>query len=310
MNVHWWEWLALSAAIVVMLGIDLLLFNRRKGEVPLRSALLWSIAWTAIGFAFTAILAWGHGWKAGEEYLAGFVLEKSLSTDNLFVFALVFTAFGVPALLQRRVLFWGIVGAILLRAAFIFAGAALLDAFHYTLYIFAAFLVYTGIKMIRHGDTEVHPEKNPVLKALGRVMPISHELDGQRFTVTKAGKRMATPLLGALVLVATFDVIFAVDSIPAIFAVTRETFIVLAANAFSLLGLSALYFLLVGSMDKFRYLKPALAIILVVIGIKMLLVDVVHVPVAASLGLIVAILAGAVLLSLKRPPAPTAAGEA
>ena len=306
MNVHWWEWLALSAAVVVMLGIDLLLFNRRKGEVPLRAALIWSIVWTAIGFAFTALLAWGHGWKAGEEYLAGFVLEKSLSTDNLFVFALVFTAFGVPPLLQRRVLFWGIVGAILLRAAFIFAGAALLDAFHYTLYVFAAFLVYTGIKMIRHGDTEVHPEKNPVLKALGRVMPISHDLDGQHFTVKKDGKRMATPLLGALVLVATFDVIFAVDSIPAIFAVTRETFIVLAANAFSLLGLSALYFLLVGSMDKFRYLKPALAIILVVIGVKMLLVDVVHVPVAASLGLIVAILAGAVLLSLKRPPAPTA----
>lgn len=307
MNVSSWEWIALIGAVIVMLAIDLVLFNRGKGEIKLRSALIWSVVWTAVGLAFTAVLVGAHDWKAGEQYLAGFVLEKSLSTDNLFVFALIFSAFGVPALLQRRVLFWGIAGAILLRAIFIFAGAALLDAFHYTLYVFAVFLVVTGVRMARHGDTEIHPENNPVLKLLGKLVPLSHDYDGERFSTVRDGKRLATPLAGALILVATFDVVFAVDSIPAIFAVTRETFIVFAANAFSLLGLSALYFLLVGSMDKFRYLKPALALILVIIGVKMLLTDVWHVPVYASLGVILATLAGAVVLSLLRPPAVTQA---
>ena len=182
MSVSWWEWVALIIAIVAMLAVDLVLFNRSKGEIEIRPALVWSIVWTGIGFAFTAFLVAAHDWKWGEQYITGFVLEKSLSTDNLFVFALIFTAFGVPQLLQRRVLFWGIVGAILLRAAFIFLGAALLDAFHYTLYIFAAFLIFTGLKMLKHGETEIHPEKNPVIKALGKVMPLTHEFDGQNFT--------------------------------------------------------------------------------------------------------------------------------
>lgn len=252
------------------------------------------------------LTAW-QGWDAGEAYLAGFMLEKSLSTDNLFVFALIFAAFSIPFALQRRVLFWGIVGAILLRAIFIYAGAALLNAFHYTLYVFSAFLVITGLRIFRHGESEVHPENNPVLKLIGRVIPLTHELSGERLFGREGARHVATPLFAALVMVAIFDVIFAVDSIPAIFAITRDTYILFAANAFSLLGLSALYFLLAGSMNTFRFLKPALALILVIIGVKMLLTDAWHVPVYASLGVIVATLAAGIGLSLLRPEPPPAA---
>jgi tellurite resistance protein TerC len=226
------------------------------------------------------------------------VLEKSLSVDNLFVFALIFGYFSVPAAHQRRVIFWGIVGAIALRALFILTGAALLDAFHVTIYVFGAFLVLTGIRMARHRDVEIHPERNPVLRLLGRVLPLTTALHGDRLTVRDGRRRLATPLLAALVLVATFDVVFAIDSIPAIFAVTRETFVVYAANAFSLLGLSALYFVLAGMLGRFRYLNVGLAVVLVFVGAKMTLADVVHVPVSASLAAIVLTLAAAVGASL------------
>jgi len=294
-------WGAFAALVVALLAVDLLAFGRRGEEIPFRRAVAWSVAWMLLGVAFGGLLwAWAGREVAGE-YLAGFLIEKSLSVDNLFVFALVFSYFAVPAAHQRRVIFWGIVGAIVLRAIFIAAGAALLDAFHLTIYVFGAFLVFTGIRMARHANVEIHPERNPALRLLGRVLPLTTRFHGDRLTALEGGRRVATPLFAALVLVAAFDVVFAVDSIPAIFAVTRETFVVYAANAFSLLGLAALYFVLAGMLGRFRYLNVGLAAVLVFVGAKMLLADVWHIPVALSLAVIVLVLAAAVGASLLRP---------
>jgi tellurite resistance protein TerC len=229
------------------------------------------------------------------------MIEKSLSIDNLFVFALIFSYFAVPASYQRRVIFWGIVGAIVLRGVFILAGAALLGAFHYSIYVFGAFLVLTGVRMARHAHVEIHPERNPVLRLVGRIVPTTTEYHGDRFTIGEGGRRIATPLVLALALVATFDVVFAVDSIPAIFAVTQEIFIVYAANAFPLLGLAALYFVLAGMIGRFRYLNLGLAAVLVFVGLKMTLADVYHVPAYGSLAVIVGVLAAAIGASLLRP---------
>jgi tellurite resistance protein TerC len=298
LEIEAWVWAAFALAVVALLLVDLLAFGGRDEEIPLRRAVGWSIGWTALGAAFAGLLWAWQGRGLAEEYLAGFLIEKSLSIDNLFVFALVFGYFAVPARHQRRVIFWGIVGAIVLRALFILAGAALLDAFHGTIYVFGAFLVVTGLRMARGHETEIHPERNPVLRALGRVLPMTPAYHGDRLTVRDGGRRLATPLLAALVLVATFDVVFAVDSIPAIFAVTRETFVVYAANAFSLLGLSALYFVLAGMIGRFRYLNVGLAVVLVFVGGKMVLADVVHLPVYVSLLVIVLALGAAVGASL------------
>jgi tellurite resistance protein TerC len=302
-------WGAFAALVVALLALDFVAFGRRGEEVPFRRAVVWSVAWTALGVAFGGLLWAWEGQEVAGQYLAGFLIEKSLSVDNLFVFALVLAYFAVPAAHQRRVIFWGIVGAIVLRAIFIAAGAALLDAFHFTIYVFGGFLVLTGIRMARHANVEIHPERNPALRLLGRVLPLTTRFHGDRLTAAEGGRRVATPLFAALVLVAAFDVVFAVDSIPAIFAVTRETFVVYAANAFSLLGLSALYFVLAGMLGRFRYLNVGLAAVLVFVGAKMLVSDVWHVPVALSLGVIVLVLGAAVGASLLRPgtggrPAP------
>ena len=308
MEFELWVWVAFGALVVALLVVDLVAFGRRGEEVSLRRAVGWSIGWTLLGLAFAGLLWLWQGSEPAGEYLAGFVIEKSLSIDNLFVFALIFSYFAVPAAHQRRVIFWGIVGAIALRGVFILAGAALLDSFHYTIYVFGAFLVFTGIRMARHAETEIHPERNPVLRLLGRVLPMTGSYHGDRLTVREAGRRMATPLLAALAAVATFDVVFAVDSIPAIFAVTEEMFIVYAANAFSLLGLSALYFVLAGMLGRFRYLNLGLAAVLVFVGLKMTLADVIEIPVHVSLAVIVGTLAAAVGASLLRP-APPPEGE-
>ena len=305
MELELWMWGAFGALVVAMLVVDLVAFGGRGEEISFRRAVGWSIGWTALGLAFGGFLWWWQGRAPAEEYLAGFLIEKSLSVDNLFVFALIFSYFAVPVAYQRRVIFWGIVGAIVLRALFILAGAALLDAFHYTIYVFGAFLVLTGIRMARHSTVEIHPERNPVLRLLGRVLPMTAGYHGDRLTVRENGRRLATPMMAALVLVATFDVVFAVDSIPAIFAITRDTFIVYAANAFSLLGLAALYFVLAGMMGRFRYLNVGLAAVLVFVGLKMTLADVYKVPVLVSLAVIVVLLTVAVGASLLRPaPVP------
>ncbi len=297
-------WGAFGAFVVAMLLVDLVAFGRRGEEITFRRAVWWSIGWTLLGLAFAGLLWVWQGRRFAEEYLAGFLIEKSLSIDNLFVFALIFAYFAVPAASQRRVVFWGIIGAIILRGIFIAAGAALLDAFHFTIYVFGVFLIVTGIRMARHSGVEIHPERNPVLRLMRRLVPMTTEYHGDRLTVRQSGRRVATPILAALILVASFDIVFAVDSIPAIFAVTRETFIVYAANAFSLLGLAALYFVLAGMMGRFRYLNVGLAVVLVFVGTKMILADVLKIPVYLSLGVIVATLAVAVVASLLRPLEP------
>jgi tellurite resistance protein TerC len=303
-----WIWLVFSVAIVAMLALDVVLERRTAGVAlpSLRASAAWSVVWTLVALAFgLVVLAWRGGARA-EEYLTGFILERSLSLDNLFVFAMLFGYFAVPDRAQRKVLFFGIVGAIVLRAAFILAGGALLDAFHWTIYLFGVLLIATGIRMATHDAGEVHPDSNPVLRLVRRVVPMTSDYDGERIFTRRGGRRVATPLFAAFVLVATFDVMFAVDSIPAIFAVTRDTFTVFAANAFSLLGLMSLYFLLAGMADRFRYLNVGLSFVLVFIGVKMLATDLWHVPTALSLGVIVAALGVSILASLRRERAAPA----
>jgi len=308
--VNVWIWLGFCVLVAALFAFDLALFNRGGGEISLRRAAAWSIGWTALGVLFALPLFFATDGTTVQEYLTGFLIEKSLSTDNLFVFALIFSYFSIPKLNQRRVLFWGIVGALFLRAVFIFAGAALLDAFRATIYVFGAFLIVTGIRMWRQDDVQIDPERNPLLRAVRHVIPLSARFHGDRLLARENGRRLGTPLLAALVLVAAFDVAFAVDSIPAIFAITRDTFVVFAANAMSLLGLSSLYFVLLGLIARFTYLDDGLAAVLVLIGIKMALSEVVHVPVFLSLLLVLAVLAVAIIVSLVRGGTDTRADEA
>jgi tellurite resistance protein TerC len=298
MNVPLWAWFAVLGVIVAMLAIDLVA-HRKEHVVGVREAATWSAVWVGLGVAFGAVVWWTSGPQAGGEYFAGYLIEKSLAVDNVFVFALIFSYFAVPRQYQHRVLFYGVLGALVLRAAFIIGGATLLDRFHWMLYLFGAFLVYTGIKMYRHRDQQLDLANNPVLRAARRVVPTTSELHGQRFWVRLDGRWVATPLFFVLVLVETTDVVFAVDSIPAIFAVTREPFIVFTSNAFAILGLRAMYFLLGDLMHRFVYLKSGLAAILVFVGAKMLLLDVLKVPVALSLAVIATCLGVAVLASLR-----------
>jgi tellurite resistance protein TerC len=257
-----------------------------------------------VALVFCGILYVWRGPDAAGEFLAGYLIEQSLSVDNMFVFALIFGYFAVPGKLQHRLLFWGIVGAVIFRALFIGAGAALLKNFHWTIYLFGAFLVYTGLKLLRHSAEEIEPEKNPVLRLLRRFVPITDRLHGQSFFIRQNGRLMATPLFAVLVVIETTDVIFAVDSIPAVFAVTSDPFIVFTSNAFAILGLRALYFLLADMMGRFVYLKYGLAAILTLVGAKMLLTDVYKVPVWLSLSCIAAILIVTVLVSLRVTPDP------
>ncbi|MFN0153178.1 MAG: TerC/Alx family metal homeostasis membrane protein, partial [Gaiella sp.] len=298
MTVSPWIWLVLCIVIVSLLALDLVVFGRGSAPPTLRRSLGWSLGWTALGAAFAVVLGAWQGAQPAEEYLAGFLIEKSLSMDNVFVFALLFSSLGIPLALRRRVLFFGIVAAIVLRAVFIVAGAAILDAFHAALYVFGAFLVLTGVKMALQKEHQVDPAQSKTLRLLGRIVPLSTEYDGDRLVTRRDNRLVATPLVAAFVLIAVFDIIFAVDSIPAIFAITSDTFVVFAANAFSLLGLASLYFALDGMADRFRYLKTGLAAILVVIGAKMLATDLWKPPVWMSLTAIVALLALSVVASL------------
>ena len=299
MDVPIWAWAGVVALILAMLAVDLFVFHRDAHAVSVREAAITSAVWVALGLGFAVVVAMAWGGTAASEYLAGYLIEKSLSVDNLFVFALLLGYFAVPAAYQHRVLFWGVLGALIFRAVFIAAGATLLENLHWTIYAFGGFLLFTGVRMARHRNTEVHPERNPVLRAMRRVVPLTSEYHGQRFFVRDGVKRYATPMLAVLVAVETTDVLFAVDSIPAIFAVTDEPFLVFTSNAFAILGLRALYFLLAGMMSRFVYLKIGLAAVLVFVGVKMLLTDVVHVPVWASLLAIGLVLATSVLASLR-----------
>ena len=289
-------WIALSLFVLVALVLDLRAGAREKPTM--RKALVWSLVWTGIGVAFAALVAVADGGTAAGEYLAGFLIEKSLSLDNLFVFAVLFSFFAVPDEQRRRVLLYGVGGAIVLRALFILVGAAALDAFSWFTYVLGAILALTAVKIARHGGEQVDPEHSFAMRALRRVMPLSTRYDGDRLFVHENGRRLGTPLFAALVMVAAFDVMFAIDSIPAIFAVTRDTFIVFAANAFSLLGMVSLYFLLDGLLERFRYLNVGLAAILGYVAAKLLLVEVWHPPIGLSLAVIVGALAIAALASV------------
>ena len=294
MHVDLWVWGAFIGFILAMLVVDLFVVHRDAHAVTVREAAIWSAIWVGLALAFGGVIWMWMGPAAGGQYLAGYLIEKSLSIDNVFVFALIFAAFAVPDRYQHRVLFWGVLGALVFRAFFIAAGITLLERFHWTLYVFGAFLVITGIRMAIARDRHIDPSRNPVLRAMRRMMPMTEGYDDQRMVVRRAGRLMATPLLAVLIVIETTDIIFAVDSIPAILAVTTTPFLVFTSNAFAILGLRALYFLLAGMIDRFRYLKVGLAAVLMFVGAKMLVADVIHIPIGLSL----AVIAGMIGLSV------------
>lgn len=296
-------WLSFTAFVLAMLAVDLGVFHRKAHEVRLPEALGWSVAWVTLALAFNVLVYLWFGAERALEFLTGYLIEKSLSVDNIFVFLVVFSFFAVPKAYQHVVLFWGILGALVMRAAFIVLGAALLERFHWVVYVFGFLLVVSGVKLLRHSGATVHPERNPVYRLFRRIVPSVNEYRGPRFMVVEAGRRYATPLLTVLVVVEATDLMFAVDSIPAIFAVTRDPFIVYTSNIFAILGLRALYFVLAGVMDRFRYLNVGLALVLTFVGTKMLLAEVHAIPIVVSLLVVATLLGGSVLASLVRAPA-------
>ncbi|GAB2870329.1 TerC family protein [Nocardioides pacificus] len=303
MNVPLWAWAAVLAVILAMLAVDLFA-HRTAHVVSVREAAIWSAVWVSLGLAFGGVVWWAYGAQAGGEYFAGYLIEKSLAVDNVFVFALIFTYFAVPREYQHRVLFYGVLGALVFRAIFIAGGAVLIENFAWVLYVFGAFLVYTGWKMFTHRNAEPDLSRNPVLRWVKRWVPTTDELHGQKFWVRRAGKWVATPLFTVLILIEVTDIIFAVDSIPAIFAVTQEPFLVFTSNAFAILGLRAMYFLLADLIHRFVHLKAGLAAILVFVGIKMLLLDVYKIPIWLSLSVIATCLVVAVVASLRATAYP------
>jgi TerC family integral membrane protein len=299
LDVPAWAWLVLVAVIVTLLLVDLLVVHRDPHAISFKEAAVESAIWVAIGLGFVFVMLWWQGGQAGGEYLAGYLIEKSLSVDNVFVWAVLLSYFAVPDKYQFRVLFWGVFGALILRAIFIFAGVALLERFDWILYVFGAFLLITAVRIARGQGSEVHPEHNPLLRLVRRVVPTTRDYDGQKLFTRKNGRRMATPLFIVLVLVEATDVVFAVDSVPAILAVSREPFIVWASNAFAIVGLRALYFLLAGVKNRFRYLNVGLGVILGFVGVKMILAEVYHIPIWISLLAIAAVLSVAIWASMR-----------
>ena len=295
-------WLAFLSLVGLLLAFDLGVLHRKSEEISIRQSLVLSGGYIVIGLTFGAFVWWHIGAESGLAYLTGFVIEKTLALDNIFVIALIFSFFGIPRRYQHRALFWGILGVIVLRGIMIGAGATLVAEFHWILYLFGAFLLFTGIKMWWAAGQEPDLESNPALKLLRKVLPVSKNFDGEKFFTVENGKRIATPLLLVIALVGITDVIFAVDSIPAIFAITSDPFIVLTSNIFAILGLRAMYFLLAAMASKFHLLSYGLAVILAFIGTKMLLIDIVKIPVFASLGAVIGILALTMWLSVRTAP--------
>lgn len=294
-------WFGFNAVVLGLLAVDLGLFHRKAHVVSVKEAATWSAVWVALSLGFNAGVFIFAGSEYGVQFLTGYLIEKSLSIDNIFVFVLIFTFFAVPPQFQHRVLFWGVLGALVMRGLLIAAGSVLLDEFHWVIYVFGGFLVLTGVRMALQGEKQIDVEKNLLVRLFRRVMPFTNDYHGQRFFVRQKGVLFATPLFLVLLVVETTDLIFAIDSIPAIFAITDEPFLVYTSNVCAILGLRSLYFLLAGIVDRFHYLKPALALILVWVGSKMLLTDVYKVPVAVSLAVIGILLAIAVVASLVFP---------
>jgi len=307
-------WIGFVTFVLAMMALDLGLFHRKAHVVGFREAAAWSVVWVTLALVFDAFVAWRFGAERGLEFLTGYLIEESLSIDNLFVFVVVFAALGIPPVFQHRVLFWGILTALVLRAGMIFAGTAMLARFHWLVYVFGAFLVGTGSKLFLERGKEIHPERGWAMRCMRRLIPSTERLDGHRFFMRVNGRRLATPLFLALVLVEVTDVIFALDSIPAILAITTDPFIVFTSNIFAILGLRSLFFLVGGLVERFRYLRVGLSGVLVFVGSKMALTDVFHVPIALSLLVVLAILGTAIATSIfasRRPPPeppPTAGG--
>ena len=306
MPTTWW-WIAFNAMVLALLAIDLGVFNRKAHAVSVREALGWSAVWISLAVGFGLWIGSAMGRQSMLEFYAGYLVEQALSVDNLFVFILIFGYFRIPAELQHRVLFWGIIGALFMRGAMIGAGAVLIAQFHWIIYLFGAFLVFTGAKMAFGGDSEIQPEANPVIRLVRRFLPITTQVHGERFFVRelidgKGAKLVATPLFVVLALVETTDVVFAVDSIPAIFGVTRNPFLVYTSNVFAILGLRSMYFVLAGVIGKFHLLKYGLALVLVFVGMKMLVSEIWPLEIGTSLGVVGALLMGSVLLSLVIAP--------
>ena len=298
-----WQWVGFNAFVLAMLALDLFVLHKKPHAVRFKEAAVWAVVWVALALVFGAGVWYFEGPEVGLQFLTGYLIEEALSVDNIFVFVLVFSYFRVPAQYQHRVLFWGVIGALLMRGAMIAVGAALIARFHWIIYIFGAFLVITGIRMAFHDEADIEPESNPVLKLVRRLVPITPHYDGQKFFTREAGTRrlFATPLLVVLVIIETTDLVFALDSIPAIFAVTRDPFIVYTSNIFAILGLRTMYFLLAGIIHRFHYLKIGLSAVLVFIGAKMLLESWIHIPIGISLGIVALVLGSSVVASLVWP---------
>ncbi len=294
-------WAGFLGLVLALLALDLGVFHRSAHAVTIKEAAIWSVVWVTVSLGFNGLVYHWFGPDRALEFATGYLLEKALAVDNIFVFVAVFAYFGVSNTLQHRVLFWGILGALFMRGGFIGIGAVLIAKFHWVLYVFGGLLVLTALKMMFGGDEEIHPERNPVLRLFRRFVPVTSEFHGPKFTVVKDGKRFATPLLVVLAVIEVSDLIFAVDSIPAIFAVTTDPFIVFTSNIFAILGLRSMYFLLAGVIEKFHFLKQGLAFVLLFVGAKMLIMDLYKIPIGVSLGVVAALIGGSIALSLLRP---------
>jgi tellurite resistance protein TerC len=293
-------WILFNLFVLAMLVLDLGVFHRRAHTVKFREALIWSVAWIALAAIFAVVIFFWHGRTPALEFVTGYVIELSLSVDNLFVFLLIFRFFQVPSIHQHKVLFWGILGALIMRAIFIAAGVSLIERFHWIIYVFGAFLIYSGIKLFFQDEAEIHPEKNPVLRLFRRWVPVTKDYVGHKFFVRNPGL-YATPLFVVLLVVETTDLLFAVDSIPAILAITRDAFIVYTSNVFAILGLRSMYFALAGMMEMFRYLHYGLSLVLVFVGAKMLLSHYFEIPTHLALAAVAGVLAISVIASIANP---------
>lgn len=292
-------WLLFNGFVLIMLALDLGVFHRKIHEVSVKEALIWTSVWIFLALIFNVIIYFWRGQQQALEFFTGYLVEKALSVDNIFVFIMIFTYFQVPTKYQHKVLFWGIIGALIMRVIFIFAGVALLERFHFTIYIFGALLIFTGIKMFNHSNSKIDPDKNPLIKFFKKFMPVTQTLHEDKFFTKIDGRRYATPLFLVLILIETTDLIFAVDSIPAILAITQDQFIVYTSNVFAILGLRSLYFALAGIVHRFWLLSYGLAIVLVFVGIKMILIDFYKIPIEWSLMFIASTITASIFLSLK-----------
>lgn len=298
MEINIWFWVVFNAFVLLMLALDLGVFHKKLHVVSVKEALVWSGVWIFLALCFNGFIYYMFGETKALEYFTGYVIEKALSVDNIFVFVIIFSYFHIPAIYQHKVLFWGIIGALIMRVIFIFAGVALLEKFHWTIYIFGAILIFTGIKMLFDKDKKLEPDKNPVIKFFKKIIPTTNELHGDKFFIKQNQKNYATPLFAVLIMIEITDLIFAVDSIPAILAVTQDHFIVYTSNVFAILGLRSLYFALANIIERFKYLAVGLAFILVFVGIKMVIADFYKIPIHYSLIVIISVLIISIVISL------------